>query len=170
VTTDSIDGKWDVIILPDVYEHIPKDARATLHQKIDQLLTERGRILVTVPSPGKQASLYATGEGLQIVDEIVTLEDLHVVARSVGGVLTYFNMISVWETDDYIHAAIQRGAERVRSIQPPDLIPLKGWPRRTLWMRAKDFLDYRLSFAKVRYGLRRSRVTRKLHRTSNENP
>jgi len=170
VLTTSIEGQWEVVVLPDVYEHIPMGSRKTLHEKLDRALTDNGRILLTIPSPGKQESLRAIGSGLQIVDETVTLDDLIEMATDVGGLLTYFNMISVWETDDYIHAAIQRGAERVRSIQPPDLIPLKGWPRRTLWMRAKDFLDYRLSFAKVRYGLRRSRVTRKLHRTSNENP
>jgi hypothetical protein len=37
--------------------------------------------LFTVPSPGKQASLYATGKGLQVVDEVVTLDDLNQVAR-----------------------------------------------------------------------------------------
>ena len=166
VTADSIDGKWDVIILPDVYEHIPKEARATLHQKIDQLLTERGRILVTVPSPGKQASLYATGEGLQIVDEIVTLEDLRLIARSVGGVLTYFNMISVWDTNDYIHAVVERGAEPIRSLAENDKLPIKGWEPRTIWKRGLDFLGYRLRFYRLQEHWLRQRVRRKITRAS----
>jgi len=119
-----------------------------------------------VPSPGKQASLYASGHGLQVVDEVVTLEDLHLVARSVGGVLTYFNMISIWDTNDYIHAVIERGAESIRSLAENDKLPIKGWGRRTIWKRGLDFLGYRLRFYRLQERWLRQRVHRKLTRAS----
>jgi SAM-dependent methyltransferase len=162
VIVDEIDGQWDVIALPDVYEHIPKDSRNILHQRFDRLLSERGRILFTVPSPGKQASLYATGKGLQIVDEVVTLEDLSQVAQSVGAVLSYFNMVSIWETNDYIHAVVERGAEPIRPLDESDKIPIKGWAPRTLWVRGRDFLGNRLGLYRVHQQWRRRQVSRKI--------
>jgi SAM-dependent methyltransferase len=166
VIADSVEGEFDVIALPDVYEHIPKESRGILHQKFDRLLSERGRILFTVPSPGKQASLYATGQGLQIVDEVVTLEDLNLVAASVGGVLTYFNMVSIWETNDYIHAVVERGAEPVRPLDESDKLPIKGWAQRTIWTRGRDFLGYRLGLYRLHQEWLRRQVNRKIMRSS----
>lgn len=162
VINDPLDGEWEAIVLPDVYEHIPKAARGILHEKFNRLLSRDGRILFTVPSPGKQASLYATGEGLQIIDEVVTLDDLNQVARDVGGQLTYFNMISVWETNDYIHAIVERDAMQVRPIAENDRVPLKGWPRRSLWDRGRDFLGYRFGLYNVQENWRRRRILKRL--------
>ena len=166
VIADPLDGEFEVIVLPDVYEHIPKEARNVLHERFDRLLTPSGRILFTVPSPGKQNSLYATGEGLQIVDEIVTLEDLNLVAHDVSGVLTYFNMVSVWETSDYIHAVVERGVEPIRLVEEADKLPIKGWSPRTIWTRGKDFLGYRFGLYRFRQDLRRRQINRRLGRTS----
>jgi SAM-dependent methyltransferase len=162
VISDPLEGHFEAILLPDVYEHIPKTARGVLHQKLDRLLSSDGKILFTVPSPGKQASLYATGEGLQIIDEVVTLDDLKLAADAVHGILTYFNMISVWETNDYIHAVIERDAARVRQMDTRDRIPLKGWARRTLRDRGRDFFGVRFGLYGVRENWRRRRILKKL--------
>ncbi|MCC5634381.1 class I SAM-dependent methyltransferase [Nostoc sp. CHAB 5844] len=134
VTTESIEGKWDVIIFPDVYEHIPIEARPKLHLKLNELLTDKGKIIFTVPSPGKQAFLYEQGEGLQVIDEFVTLEDLVKVTNDVSGVLTYFNMISVWNSNDYIHAIVERGANKIGTLTESDYLPIKTF-------QVKGFLE-----------------------------
>jgi SAM-dependent methyltransferase len=164
VITEPLEGQWDVIVLPDVYEHIPIESRAILHSKVNRGLTANGRVLLTIPSPGKQDSLRALGRGLQVIDETVTLNDLILLANDVGGSLTYFNMISVWETDDYIHAVIERGAQQVQAIREPDMIPLKGWPKRTVWTKGKGLLADRLYLSKLQQALRRRRIQSKLRR------
>jgi threonine dehydrogenase-like Zn-dependent dehydrogenase len=168
VISEPIEGKWDVIVLPDVYEHIPVQSRNLLHTKLNELLEPKGRILLTVPSPGKQASLYASGEGLQIVDEIVTLENLVVMATAVGGVLSYFNMISVWETNDYIQAVIERGVGSVTNITDSDKTPLKGWPRRKVWAKGFDFLGNRLRLFELYQAIQRKRINNRLRREANK--
>jgi SAM-dependent methyltransferase len=168
VTCDPLEGEWEVILMPDVYEHIPKASRGLLHKKLDRALSQNGKILFTVPSPGKQASLYATGKGLQIVDEVVTLEDLNQVARDVGGLLTYFNMISVWETNDYIHAVVERGAAQVKPIGEKDTIPIKGWLPKSVWSKGREFLGYRCGLYNLRQNWRRRRILRKLARTNSD--
>ena len=164
VVHDSLEGSWDVIVLPDVYEHIPQDSRQTLHATLKGLISSNGRILLTIPSPGYQKHLYAVGTGLQIVDEIVTLHDLTTLATEVGGVVTYFCMKSIWLTNDYIHAVVERSGERVAPIEPGDKTPLKGWPRRTFWKRLRGFAHDRLGFERFGQFRRRTQINRKLSR------
>ncbi len=158
IVTESIEGEWDVIVLPDVYEHIPREARDILHAKLNELLSKQGRILFTVPSPGKQASVYVAGKGLQVIDEVVTLEDLINVAKSVKGVLTYFSMISVWDTNDYVHVIIERGAEKIGQLGKAEKLPIKGWPRQNAWSRGWAFLSYDLQVVRLQQWWRRNRV------------
>ena len=126
VLSDELEGIFDVVILPDVYEHIPAAMRRVLHQKLDGALAEEGRVLLTFPSPGHQAALAAAGEGLQIVDEVVTLDDMRDLARDVRAELTYFNLISVWRANDYVHAGITRGTGTVKALDDRTRIPLQS--------------------------------------------
>ena len=162
ITTCALAGDWDVIVLPDVYEHIPIEARPTLHSTFNRLLTSRGKILFTVPSPGKQLSLKESGQGLQVIDEIVSLEDLNKVATDVDGTLTYFSTISVWETNDYIHAVVERGAEYVKPIGESDLLPIKGWPRQSFLARGWNMIGNRFLLFQVLQSWRRKRLRKQL--------
>jgi len=162
VTSAPIEGEWDAIVFPDVYEHIPIASRDNLHSQLNKLLSKKGMILLTIPSPGKQESLYATGEGLQVVDEIVTIEDLLKIGKDVDGVLTYFRMISVWNTNDYIHAIVERGADTISEIGQDDKLPIKGWPhQKTLTLVRVLFLD-KLGLKRVPRWWRKQYVNRGL--------
>ena len=166
VLRESIEGTWDVILLPDVYEHISRQKREKLHCELKRLLAPHGRILLTVPSPGHQKMLRDKGEGLQIIDEDVTLEDLMELADDVGGVVTYFNMISVWRTHDYVHAIIERGAERVRKLERNDRLPVHGWPRWSVIEKSANRVSRLLRFPGIRRRFRSARVRRRLAQSS----
>ncbi len=127
VTRQALGGSYDLVVLPDVYEHIPVAARAVLHAELARSLNPNGRVILTLPSPGHQEALREQGHGLQVVDETVTLSDLVRLASDVGGELTYFNSISIWKTNDYLHAVIERGAGRERPLAASDRLPIKGW-------------------------------------------
>ena len=134
ILQERLDGVWEVVVLPDVYEHIRTSDRTKLHANINPALGERGRILITVPSPGHQQFLRERGDGLQIVDETVTLDDLRMMADELRASLTFFSMVSVFRTNDYIHAVIERGADRVRPIIARDRLPIK---RQVPWFRTQ---------------------------------
>ncbi len=159
---DLIEGTFDAIVLPDVYEHIPVQSRPMLHSTLDRLLDPNGRLFITVPSPGKQDALRTSGQGLQIVDETVTLGNLVKLAGDVGGSLTYFNLISVWQTNDYVHAVVERGADHVRSIGPADRTPIKGWPRRGFWCRGREFAYRRTRLIQLHRAWLRKRLRTRL--------
>ena len=42
LTTQPLDDTYDVVVLPDVYEHIPVSARPPLHAQIARILTQTG--------------------------------------------------------------------------------------------------------------------------------
>jgi SAM-dependent methyltransferase len=126
--TDAVEGEYDVIILPDTYEHIPVPLRRTLHERLARVMSAHAMCILTLPSPSHQRYLAERGEGLQIIDEVVTLDDLRAFAHDVGGELSYFNMIHVWRANDYIHAVIERGASAARPLVIADRTPLKRAP------------------------------------------
>jgi len=157
IIRDRVEGPWHAIVLPDVYEHIPASERPGVHARLAALLAPRGRLLLTLPSPGHQAWLRARGEELQVVDESVELSDLIALADDVGGTLAYYNRVSVWRTDDYVHAVIERGDPKPHPVGPPDQVPLKTQGPPGGWART---LPARL-LARATRALRRFRATRR---------
>ncbi len=114
VTSDafSLERAFDAITLIDVYEHIPVSDRDGFHQHLRRLLSNRGQVLIASPTPLHQQWLREHApEGLQPVDEDVTLEDMQALARSLDGQLTVFHYRSVWNTNDYFHALVEKKPE-----------------------------------------------------------
>jgi SAM-dependent methyltransferase len=138
VIKDPLEGEFEIIVLPDVYEHIPLESRPVLHARMNRLLADRGKVLITIPSPAKQEAEARWG-GLQIIDETVTLEDLMRIAKDVGGMLAYFDLVSIYHTNDYIHAVIERGFEQM--TQPPT-------PQKSLVSKALSLIEERTGIRK----------------------
>jgi len=102
---------FDAVLLIDAYEHFPRAERHALHARIRDL--EPDLVALTVPSP--TAMQYARDHGipLQPIDEDVTLDDLTVLARDLGGESDLAgeleeHLVSIWEPDDYRHVLVRR--------------------------------------------------------------
>lgn len=164
VTRERLQGEYDVIVFPDVYEHIPLEARPALHTELNRLLSPDGRIILTLPSPAHQEALRQQGHGLQVVDETVTLADLMSLARDIRASVTYFNSISVWRTNDYIHAVLERGTEREKPLGFGDQIPLKGISKLSVLRRFWQALSHRTGLSEVKRRWRLRRLQNRLSR------
>lgn len=133
---------FDTILLPDVYEHIPKATREQFHANIKRMLAKRGRILITAPTPSHQSNLRQAGAGLQIVDEDVHLQDLLGFAADIGGTLTFYAMVSVSGCCNcYFHAAIEEGPAVTRDETWNDKIEIRKSPPERI---IPDFITYNL--------------------------
>ena len=109
MTTVPEGGPFDVITMLDVYEHIPKYARPQFHRTLAEALGRDGTVILTVPSPLHQGHLSANRpEGLQVVDETIQLNDVIRLANDLGGEVVLFHYVSIWHTNDYVHAAVTR--------------------------------------------------------------
>ena len=138
ITRESPGRTFDAILLPDVYEHIPQAQRTTLHQALRKLLNPRGVVLITIPSQPHQENLMASGRGLQIVDEVVTLQDLLVLADDIQGHLAYYCIVNVFRAGDYVHAVVSAGVGAEHPMRDADRTRLRraDRPRHGLRYRA----------------------------------
>lgn len=102
-------GPFDVVTLLDVYEHIPAANRSDFHANLRQSMSAGARLIVTCPSYLHQQYLKIhQPDGLQIVDETIGPAEFVALATDLGGQLTHLHYESVWRTNDYIYAVIDR--------------------------------------------------------------
>jgi SAM-dependent methyltransferase len=127
-------GPFDCIVMADVVEHLPRDARPAALRALVSLLAPRGSIVLAWPTPGYQEHLGAhRPEALQVVDETVELADL--LAES-GLAPRYFALVDVWEKDQYAHAVLERKREHDATQLPLGLAErVRARVRRALWRR-----------------------------------
>ena len=84
ITDVNPEGKFDFIVLMDVYEHIELTQRKNLHNFLNKYLSSTGRIFLSFPTPEFLDYLKINfPENIQPVDEHVTLEDMNILARYV---------------------------------------------------------------------------------------
>ena len=120
MTTPPDGGPYDLITMLDVYEHIPAAERPTFHRTLGQSLSEAGTVVFTCPSTIHQQYLISHNPGgLQIVDEIIGLDEVTALAKDIAGTVVLFEMVTIWHTNDYIHAAITRNPTYVPFERPP---------------------------------------------------
>lgn len=116
---------FDLIVMIDVYEHIPRQQWPSLHQTLKNLISEDGWLVITTPTVDHQDFLRKKHpEGLQIVDENVAVDDLLRLAREVGMTVVHFEKIAVWNVYDYQHFVVRKPQvfKEVPKEPPPGFI------------------------------------------------
>lgn len=85
------------------------------------------------------------------------------LAEDIDGFLTYFNIISIWKTNDYFHAMIEKDANEVKPIVKRNKIPIKGcnWRQKNIVICLIKSL-YSKSFKKILKKFRKSKLKYKL--------
>jgi len=101
--------KYDAVVMLDVYEHIAMSDRKEFIESISRILNSKGIVIFSCPSIYHQSYLkHENPSGLQPIDEDVRIEDICDFAKKIGGDVVFFNYISVWHSNDYFHAVIQK--------------------------------------------------------------
>ncbi|MGV3765579.1 MAG: class I SAM-dependent methyltransferase [Chitinophagaceae bacterium] len=97
----------DVVIMIDVFEHIPATHREAFFGKLLATLDKEFSVLLTCPTKKHQEYLRLhKPEGLQPVDEDVDFEVVQGFAKALGAEVVYFANKDIWCTNDYLHAII----------------------------------------------------------------
>src|SRR2546428_2728066 len=100
-------GQFDLIVLVDVYEHIPVGERGSLHEAIRELRDDGSRIVLTFPTPRHQAWLKQNQpDRIQPTDEDISIETIAVLARETGTEVLLYKEVGVWHDGDYAHAVL----------------------------------------------------------------
>jgi SAM-dependent methyltransferase len=97
-------GKFDVVLMADVIEHIPKERYPELFGTIERALSDTGRVILTFPSPEVQAFMTANKpDDMQVIDESVELDD---ILRATSLKLLYFAYRHIFGKNDYVHVVL----------------------------------------------------------------
>jgi 2-polyprenyl-3-methyl-5-hydroxy-6-metoxy-1,4-benzoquinol methylase len=119
-------GTFDMAVMPDVIEHIPKEDYARLFQSIESVLSPGGRIILTFPSPEMQTYLEREKpEALQLHEEKIELADI-LAATTLKPI--YFHYKSIFSPNDYVHLVLT--TQRDFSPHPSKVSPLRWMVRR----------------------------------------
>lgn len=137
VLEDVPEGPWDVILFPDVFEHLPKAERGALIRNLAAVCGGNTKIIMTCPTPAHQRLLIERGWGLQPVDELITLEDFQEVARGLNLEVTNFMSVHVHRRLDYNYVVLESVPEVCCDLSSSDKVPLRSWPERNLYRRLR---------------------------------
>jgi 2-polyprenyl-3-methyl-5-hydroxy-6-metoxy-1,4-benzoquinol methylase len=108
----ALKGKFDLVVLMDVYEHVPLSERPSLHAVLDSLLSEESRVFLSFPTPTLQNfGRLHDASGMQPIDEDVRPGDMLALAAATHTRLMYFREVGIWRYGDYAHAVLGRYRE-----------------------------------------------------------
>ena len=92
-----IPGQFDLIVLPDVLEHIPVDEHGSLFLKIGRLLKPDGQVVIHIPAPQYlEWNIEHRPELLQVIDQPLHLERLLPHVASAGLYLQFAEHYGLW--------------------------------------------------------------------------
>ena len=118
-----VEGTFDLIVLPDVLEHIPLGDHAELISKLAALLKEDGRVVIHIPAPQfLDYEIKHRPEALQVIDQPIHLHVLMPHVAAAGLYLHAAEHYSLWT--DGPDAAVfvlkhYRNELPFRSMPPP---------------------------------------------------
>lgn len=105
IITLAVDGRFDLIVLPDVLEHIPRSHHGALFKKLAELLAPGGTIVAHIPAPQQIEWLQRhRPEQLQVIDQPIHLAELAPKLADAGLYLRFVEHYGLWT--DGIDAAV----------------------------------------------------------------
>ncbi len=138
----ALPGRFGLIVMMDVYEHIPPSERAALHAVIRASLDEEARVIVTAPTPAMQAYLHCHHpEAIQPVDEDIDLEVARTFARDTGTELIHYRQVGIWRYGDYAHLVFGRFKPAAVIARQPAPIGLAGAKHRVKRLIGRSSLN-----------------------------
>jgi trans-aconitate 2-methyltransferase len=133
--------EFDLILLPDVLEHIPPARHGALFERIDKNLQLQGFVVVHIPDPTYQDFLRATcPERLQPVDVAVHTDELCRAVYPAGFYVHFLATYPVWSPEgEYQVVQLRKRAARTTFSQSAPEHPGLAAVRST-WSRASRLL------------------------------
>jgi trans-aconitate 2-methyltransferase len=118
----SLEGRFDVVVLPDVIEHIPLERHSELFGRVASWVEDGGFVLLHYPSPHYQEwTRRHHPDRLQIIDQTIHADVLASHAYPHGLYLHHLETYSIWMREgDYVVAVLHptNGADEVFTEMP----------------------------------------------------
>lgn len=106
------DASFDYIVMIDVFEHIPSSERNNFISHLNSIANNNCRFYFSCPTIYHQKYLKVNNpSGLQPIDEEIDLNIMFDFAKKINGEITFYNFVSIWNTNDYFHCVIDKKVE-----------------------------------------------------------
>lgn len=100
IVTLDVDGTFDMIVLPDVLEHIPISEHEILFQKLAKLLKPEGQVVIHIPSPQSlEWVIQHRPEILQVLDQPLHMGRLIPAITQAGLYPHHLQHYGLWSVD-----------------------------------------------------------------------
>jgi trans-aconitate 2-methyltransferase len=104
-----LEGRFDIVVLPDVIEHIPLDNHRTLFERVSSWVKPDGFVLLHYPSPHYQEwNRKHHPDRLQIIDQMVHVDALSSNTYPNGLYIDHLATYPIWIREgDYVVAVLR---------------------------------------------------------------
>jgi trans-aconitate 2-methyltransferase len=135
------DIKFDIIVLADVLEHIPKSYHSTLFSTISNHMHKNSALIIHIPHFKLIEFLKENQpEKLQIIDQPISPLDLISVAEKNNLMLTKYEAYGLFSKDiDYVFATFRNFQQYNNNDLPNYLIVIKKFILRLLFFMKSNF-------------------------------
>lgn len=141
VVAEDVDGTFDVVVLPDVIEHIPVEHHSVLFARVARWLGGRGFALLNYPNPFFiEWCREHRPDLLQIIDQPIHADQLVASVYPNDLYLDRYETYSIWIAEgDYISAVLRPRATATMFTEipatPPSLARRGAGKVKRLWAR-----------------------------------
>ena len=137
-----VPGKFDVVVLPDVIEHIPLEHHPRLFARLASWLRPGGFVLLHYPNPNfLEWCREHKPDELQVIDQPIHTDVLTANAYPHGLYLDFLETYSIWvQEGDYQVAVMRRRADSTHFTEIPWRPPLRQKLREALVLRLRRLL------------------------------
>lgn len=103
IVKQNLEQQFDLILLPDVLEHIPSESHPDLFLRFADLLKPNGFILIHIPNPKYLDWVRNVNPSeLQIIDQSISISNIETLANNSGLYIKYFESYSIYQIpEDY---------------------------------------------------------------------
>ena len=109
--------KFDVVVLPDVLEHIPMKQHNSIFVNLYSLLKDDGFIFIHIPDPVFLDWLRMTKpESLQIIDQSIPIDHFSKLAKQNELYITNFYSYEIWHKPTEYQVIVMRKIQDIRKF------------------------------------------------------
>lgn len=111
----TLDNKYDLIIMIDVFEHISQVDRKLFLENISNYINDFGTLILTYPSPEQtQWLILNAASTMQPVDEKIEINIILDAALQLKANIKHYEYKDVWHENDYIYCILQKRIDYVQ--------------------------------------------------------
>ena len=114
--------KFDILILPDVIEHLPKEKHHVVFNYLAKLISSQAVIFITYPNPEyTHWLLYNRPSLLQPIDEVIGIDDIMKICAMLGTQIILYKKTNISLKQDYNHVVLARYEWQYETLQNQDI-------------------------------------------------